>query len=204
MGTGTLQSLTWLKVGDKKVCCEIVIDLDQITCAIEHVDDTGGKTCLVLLRNKQSFHLDVSLNEMRRIIKIHRDDPDMEIDTHPNTFCIPENDENDFDEDEYDGEYVAHGILRSLTWLSINDQKECREIVMDLDQIICATENADATGDGTCTVWLDSQQTYHLDVPLKTMRNIMKEHKISPEKDFNTHPHYYDVDDDETPLYLPE
>lgn len=83
MGTGMLKSIVFMGISGEKVCREVVIDFDRILYAVEHKDESGGRTCLVALTEKMSLHLDVPLERIEKILRLHKRYPNRTFNTHP-------------------------------------------------------------------------------------------------------------------------
>lgn len=80
--------------------------------------------------------------------------------------------------------------LRTYGWTIINGKREYREFLVDLDKVLYATAHADPSGDNTCLLALTTTLGLHVDVPLSKMQEIIRESKIHPLKDFDTHPDF--------------
>jgi uncharacterized protein (DUF342 family) len=86
---------------------------------------------------------------------------------------------------------VGSGTLKTLGWLyTYNAQGErervCKEIVIPLHKVIATTDNSDRGA--SCFIIVSDKIAYHVDISLKKMREILKEHMENPDKDFDTHP----------------
>jgi hypothetical protein len=77
--------------------------------------------------------------------------------------------------------------LKTIGWLTLDDQKVCKEFVIPLETILCAVEYDDGKGE-TCLVFLPGDCGCHIDITLKQMRKILDEHQRNPRKNFDTHP----------------
>jgi|GEM_PF-4759224 len=83
--------------------------------------------------------------------------------------------------------YEGGGTLRTIGWMTHNGKRSTREVVIDLDKIICVTEVNDDTKGNTCALSLTESMAMHVDVSLEQMRQILDEHKKYPHRNFDTH-----------------
>ena len=85
------------------------------------------------------------------------------------------------------------GLLHTVGWVNWTDpetdevQRVCREIIIPFHKIYAITEHDNDKGD-TCLVSVTEETAFHVDIPLKQMKKILKEHYRDPDKDFETHP----------------
>ena len=85
----TLKTMGWINWTDdprhkraERVCKELVIPLHKIQCVADH-DNGKGKTCLVAVNGENAYHIDVPIDEMRKILDEHHKNPSKNFDTHP-------------------------------------------------------------------------------------------------------------------------
>lgn len=77
----TLHTFCWVKLDGKEICKEVLIPFDKILCIQDH-DGGKGDTCLISVSGSTAVHVDVSLDEMRKIMNLHYKNPDEDIATH--------------------------------------------------------------------------------------------------------------------------
>jgi len=91
--------------------------------------------------------------------------------------------------------YEGGGTLKTMGWATHNGIKTTKEILVDLDKIICVAKCDDDIKGDTCLISVTDSMALHIDIPLDQMRKILDEHKKHPYKNFDTHSFPEDFDE---------
>lgn len=85
------------------------------------------------------------------------------------------------------------GTLRTLAWTIVNNERTCREVVVDLKNVTNVVAHTEPSGGKTCLLVLRSDQpsegseTVHVDLPIDQMEIIVHRHSVDPTRMFKTH-----------------
>ena len=77
----------------------------------------------------------------------------------------------------------VNGMLMTLGWTHLENRKTLEELCIPLCNVVFLQKH----DDGTCLVSVSERRAVLVDQTLKQMRQILKEAKKDPNKDFFTH-----------------